>query len=343
MNKSVFLSVPDIKSLPVNVRFETRLLVRKIALKTGKSGTKFLQVEVGDSTDSFVFNVFEGPLFAFFQKYEETFPFVTHLIGFIEFYGDRFSPRIVSAELVSSKSAKFESLLENLIEKPEESLQLLEQDFNKYIQCIQSEPLKATVQQVFKDLGDSFFSSVAAVSMHHAYLHGLLEHTVHVTRAAYVLLPLYPKIDADLVIAGALLHDVGKVLEYSYKNAEGIQRTRLGRLQGHVVLGYRLVRSAGLRQKLPADLQERLEHIILSHQGEPEWGAAVFPSTPEAVLVSLVDNLDAKMGMVSQQLRKAITTQEFSDFVPGLQTSLLTAKIASPSPLEENLSAEDQN
>ena len=133
--------------------------------------------------------------------------------------------------------------------------------------------------------------------MHHAYRHGLLEHTVHMARACQALLPLYPEVDADLAMAGVLLHDVGKAIEY--EGTLATQRSRKGILQGHVVLGYQLVRKAGLKAKLDADRLERLEHIILSHQGELEYGAAVMAATPEAVFVSMIDNLDARMGMVA--------------------------------------------
>ena len=192
------------------------------------------------------------------------------------------------------------------------------------VETIQYPALRATVRQVFEELGEQFTNSVAAVSMHHAYIHGLLEHTVHVTRVVQALLPLYAEVDADLAIAGALLHDIGKVLEYQYTATEGIDRTDIGRLQGHVILGYRLTRSAALKNHLNPVWLEQLEHIVLSHQGEPEWGAAVYPATAEAVLVSLADNADARMGMVHQQLKKAVPTQTFSDFVPGLETRLYT-------------------
>jgi 3'-5' exoribonuclease len=106
------------------------------------------------------------------------------------------------------------------------------------------------------------------------------------------------------------------------------QRSRKGLLQGHVVLGYQLVRRAGLKAKLAADRQERLEHIILSHQGELEYGAAVMAATPEAVFVSMIDNLDARMGMVQRALRQAGPGDEFSERLPGLNVQLLTTKPA---------------
>jgi 3'-5' exoribonuclease len=157
--------------------------------------------------------------------------------------------------------------------------------------------------------------------MHHAYRCGLLEHTVHMARACRSLLPLYPEVHADLALAGVLLHDIGKTDEY----VPGLstRRSRAGILQGHVVLGYRHVRKAGIVNKLNPDLLERLEHIILSHQGELEWGAAAMAATPEAVFVSLVDNLDAKMGMVQRALRQATPGDEFSDFLPGLKAPVV--------------------
>ncbi|HEX2101473.1 MAG TPA: HD domain-containing protein, partial [Candidatus Synoicihabitans sp.] len=187
--------------------------------------------------------------------------------------------------------------------------------------------LRLTVRGVFEEVGDGFRSAPAAISMHHAYRHGLLEHTVHMARAAKALLPLYTEVDPALAISGILVHDVGKVIEY--EGALGARRSRRGTLQGHVVLGYQLVRKAGLRARLDADRLERLEHIGLSHQGEPEWGAAVYAATPEAVFVSMIDNLDAKMGMVQRALRTAAAGDPFSERLPGLNGPLLTAPIAS--------------
>jgi 3'-5' exoribonuclease len=145
-------------------------------------------------------------------------------------------------------------------------------------------------------------------------------------RACKALLPLYPEVDPDLAMAGILLHDTGKAIEY--EGTLATKRSRRGILQGHVVLGYQLARKAGIKAKLDNDRLERLEHIILSHQGEPEWGAAVYAATPEAVFVSMIDNLDAKMGMVQRALRQAGEGDEFSERLPGLSSALLTRKLA---------------
>ena len=211
-----------------------------------------------------------------------------------------------------------------MVEVAPENSEALWAEFETFIEGIGHTDLRATVRAVFDDIGENFKWAPAAVAMHHAYRHGLLEHTTHMARACQALLPLYPEVHADLAIAGILLHDTGKVIEY--EGTLATKRSRRGILQGHVVLGYQLARKAGMKVKLAPDLLERLEHIILSHQGEPEWGAAVYAATPEAVFVSMIDNLDAKMGMVQRALRQAGETDEFSERLPGLSSQLLTKK-----------------
>jgi 3'-5' exoribonuclease len=117
------------------------------------------------------------------------------------------------------------------------------------------------------------------------------------------------------------MHDTGKTIEY--EGALSARRGRKGILQGHVVLGYQLVRKHGLKARLDPALLERLGHIVLGHQGEPAWGAAIYAATPGAVFVSMVDNLDAKMGMMQRALRHAADGEEFSERLPGLNSQML--------------------
>ena len=216
-------------------------------------------------------------------------------------------------------------LLENLVETAPENHEALWTEFDAFIESIRHAELRTTVRAVFDEIGETFRWAPAAVAMHHAYRHGLLEHTTHMARACQALLPHYPEVEPDLAMAGILLHDTGKAIEY--EGTLATRRSRRGILQGHVVLGYQLARKAGIKAKLDPDRLERLEHIILSHQGEPEWGAAVYAATPEAVFVSMIDNLDAKMGMVQRALRQASEGAEFSERLPGLSSPLLTRKL----------------
>ena len=321
------MTVRDLKALEQQSgrAFAAVLLVRKVTAKTSKNDSPYLAIELGDRTGTFSFTCFsDTPLFDFFKNLPDSA--VVRVEGKTDYYLDRLSPRITKADPLSAEQLAAPGVMENLVEVAPEDPAKLWEECQGFAAGIGHPELRATVQAVFDDIGGAFKAAPAAVAMHHAYRHGLLEHTVHMARAGRALLPLYPEVDADLALAGVLLHDVGKVIEY--EGTLATQRSRKGLLQGHVVLGYQLVRKAGLKAKLEADRLERLEHIILSHQGELAYGAAVLTATPEAVFVSMIDNLDARMGMVQRALRQAAPGEEFSERLPGLNTALLTKKPA---------------
>ena len=304
--------------------FASLLVVRKLTPKTASNGNPFFSVDLGDRTGSFGCTIFsDNPAFEALKTGGEGS--VVRLEGKIDYYQGRLSPKIGGVDVLSEDQLGAPGLLENLVEVAPENAEELWAEFNGFIDAIAHPELRATVRAVFDEVGANFQWSPAAVAMHHAYRHGLLEHTTHMARAGKALLPLYREVHADLAMAGILLHDTGKVIEY--EGTLATKRSRRGILQGHVVLGYQLARKAGMKAKLAPELLERLEHIILSHQGEPEWGAAVYAATPEAVFVSMVDNLDAKMGMVQRALRQATEGEEFSERLMGLSSPLLTRKI----------------
>ena len=304
-----------------NPPFRGVFVLKKVAQKTAKNDNVFLVIDLGDRSGSFGTTIFgDSPAFPIIKVAREGD--VLRIEAKLDYYQERLAPKLTRVEVLSAEEiAADPALLDSLVESAPEDGATLWSEFGEHIAALQHPELRATVQAVFDELGDSFRTSPAAVAMHHAYRGGLLEHTTHMARSARALLPLYPQVNADLALAGILLHDIGKTIEY--EAGLGIRRSRRGLLQGHVVLGYQLARKHGLKQKLPADLLERLEHIILSHQGELEWGAAVMAATPEAVFVSLVDNLDAKMGMVQRALRQAGPEDEFSDYLPGLKAPVL--------------------
>lgn len=309
--------------------FEAVLILRKVSTRTARNDNTYLAVELGDKTGSFTANVFaDSPLNDVIRVGGEGA--VLWIAAKIEFYQNRLSPRLQQARVLAEEELATLGGVDSLVETTPEDVEALRAEFAALTARIEHEPLRRTVEIAIDPVADRFFTAPAAVAMHHAYRSGLLEHTVHVTRAAVALLPLYPEVCADLVIAGCLLHDIGKAIEYA--GALTARKTRTGQLQGHVVLGYRLVRRAALTARLSDDLVERLEHIILSHQGELEWGAAVMAATPEAVFVSMVDNLDAKMGMVQRALRNGSEETEFSEYLPGLKSALLRSRPEFPTP-----------
>jgi 3'-5' exoribonuclease len=142
----------------------------------------------------------------------------------------------------------------------------------------------------------------AAKYFHHAYLGGLLEHTLSVAHIALEVSEHYPDLDRDLLLAGAVLHDIGKMEELTYDL--GIDYSDRGRLLGHIVLGVLMVEEKlKISKDFPPELATRLKHLILSHHGEFEFGSPKRPKFLEAFALHLIDDLDAKMIGLSKLLK----------------------------------------
>ncbi len=184
--------------------------------------------------------------------------------------------------------------------------------------------LQKLLQQVFSgETLEQFCTAPAAKKMHHAYLGGLLEHTLSVTGLAGKLADHYPELDRDMLLTGALLHDVAKIREFSFA-APPFDYTDQGRLMGHLVIGVDMVRQAasGISELAPERL-DQVCHLILSHHGRHEFGAPVLPMTQEALLLHHVDDIDAKMNY-TDQLREKITESghQWTDYQRPLERFL---------------------
>ncbi len=170
--------------------------------------------------------------------------------------------------------------------------------------------LRQLVLDLLQEHRQALLTLPAATHNHHAYVGGYLEHVLSVTRTCVYLADKYaeqyadmqPPLDKDLVVAGGILHDIGKLREIE-EHPTGARYTAAGSLIGHILQGRDIVREAAAGRDLPGDLMLRLEHIIVSHQRLPEWGSPKPPMTPEALLVHFADDMDAKMNMVATILR----------------------------------------
>lgn len=175
---------------------------------------------------------------------------------------------------------------------------------------ITHEPLRALVLDVLTVHREQLLRWPAARRNHHAFVGGFLEHVLNVARHTAWLAEQYarlypdmkPALDVGLAVAGAILHDVGKLRELE-QAPEGAQYSAAGHLIGHILQGRDMVREAALRTPLDAELLMRLEHIIVAHQRLPEWGSPKPPMTPEAMIVHYADDLDAKYQMLYSALR----------------------------------------
>jgi 3'-5' exoribonuclease len=156
-----------------------------------------------------------------------------------------------------------------------------------------------------------------AVFYHHAYAGGLLEHTCSVARHAARSLEVYPAINGDLLMAGAILHDLGKLKEYTGPPCP--ERSVPGELLGHIVLGWEMIREEARALGFPDEqLLMSLEHIVISHHGALEFGSPSLPRTPEALLVYYLDEIDAKLHMALHHLDNDPGAGDFTSYLKGL-------------------------
>ena len=201
-------------------------------------------------------------------------------------------------------------------------------------QSIHNRHLAALVQAYLDDeeLMNNFCKAPAAMSMHHAFVGGLLEHTLNAMEVADAVCKFYPKLNRDLVVAGMFLHDMAKTWELSYDCAFGY--TDGGQLVGHIVKAAIWVeqRTATAEQILgepiPRPLIDVVQHIILSHHGDPEFGAARIPSTPEAIAVHAIENLDAKLMMALSVTRGEAMEGNWTEYLKAFNGRLYRPDVA---------------
>ena len=205
-------------------------------------------------------------------------------------------------------------------------VEILEDLFNKLIQQISNQNLRDFVNAVFfkHGLWQKFKVWPAAVTMHHAYSGGLLEHSVSVAIGAMDLARHYSvfkiPVNMDLVIAGALLHDIGKLDAYDFNAVP--QVTTAGTVIEHIMLGYAAFMKFADAEGLDPNITNAIGHIIASHHGRREFGSPVLPATPEAFIVSAADDVDFKLAYWKSQVDGLNSDTEVTDYLPAIDRRL---------------------
>ena len=169
-----------------------------------------------------------------------------------------------------------------------------------YIKAVHTPTLRKLLETVFSgNTYDAFVHNPAGMKLHHAYIGGLLQHSVDVADLAVAMADRIEGVDKDLVIAGALLHDIGKIKEISAEI--GFPYTNAGRFMGHIAMTSMMVQEAAFKLNIPAQRLEQLQHILLSHHGENEKGSPVACATREAFIVHYADEINAVMNQFEQR------------------------------------------
>ena len=282
-----------IRDLEDGAEVDSQFIIRERELRKRKNGEDYLSLNISDTS---------GMVRAVVWDDVQALASLAQQGAVVSIQGrykvdDRYGSQITVVGLESVSDA--DAALSDLVECPGESPDQLEDKLRKLIKSVQDSNLQALLEQLFDRESDFWarFSHAPAAKMNHeAYRHGLLEHTVIVGAAVGAVSGSFSEINQDLAVAGALVHDIGKVDAYQIDGL-ATDFTDSGRLQGEIPMGYyRVRRVIDQMPSFPAGLAQQLLHILLSHHGRREHGSPIEPLTREAALVHAIDNLGGKLG-----------------------------------------------
>lgn len=268
-------------------------LVTKKESGISKSGKAYLNLKIMDSTGEMDARVWDDAekLDKAFQKND-----IVQLKGFTVAYQGGLQLNVAAVTALPEGQYSLRDFLPASQRDPFEMIK----ELDSVVASVQDKHLKALLKSIFNDpaIREQFMMAPAAKSMHHSYLSGLLEHVLSICGLADKVVAHYKGgINRDLLVAGALLHDIGKIYELSFKKS--FEYTDEGRLLGHITIGVELIDRKMREQKdFPNGLSVLLKHMILSHHGHLEFGSPKRPKTIEAILLSYLDDMDAKVSAV---------------------------------------------
>jgi len=278
-------------------------LVKSVSKSLSNTGISYLNIVLQDKTgtiDSKKWDSDEEDLVTF------TAGNIVKIEGSVLDYKGHLQGKIFSAVRVDQSKANLESLL---IESPIPVADLIK-EYKFYLDSVGNADCKKILNAVFAKYYQKFIDYPAAVSNHHDFYHGLLFHTVSMCALAAQISKLYLDIDYDILITGCLLHDIGKVVEFNGPVAT--RYTDEGNLLGHISIGMSIVKEICSEQNITGEVPLLIEHMILSHHGKQEFGSPVLPETREALLLSMIDEMDSKMATLDKAY-KNVGEGEYTD------------------------------
>lgn len=294
MEKNVF-----VEGLKEGDRFDDLFLIKNVKQGETRAGKPYLVLTVMDKSGEVSGPVWENV--AALQKICVAGE-VVQLAGTVQSYRDTLQLRIEGVNQVAQQEID----LVHFYPVSPKNIEQMADELQQLVQSVSNPFLKKLLNFFFKksDCWLPFQEAPAAKGIHHAYIGGLLEHSLSVAKVADFLAVHYAGVDRSLLMTGALLHDIGKLQELKMESGV-VEYTVRGRLKGHLVIGSEMVaQAAGKIRDFPEELLEQLQHLILSHHGRQEFGSPTVPMTVEAFMLSFLDDLDAKMNITEQLRRK---------------------------------------
>ncbi|HBG27544.1 MAG TPA: hypothetical protein DDX75_10660 [Phycisphaerales bacterium] len=296
-------------------------MISQPILRSTTRGDLYIAMFVGDRTGKVNGRIWQATEELFNSLPKEGF---AHIRGRSEIYQN--AMQIVGDRITAVPAEKVD--INDYLPRTEKDIKQMWDDTVKIVSEIKNPFLKSLVNQFVndKEMMKNFCTAPGGTANHHNYIGGLLEHTNNMLNTAKAIMPFYPQLQSDMVLAGIFLHDMGKTQELTYKMAFGYSDS--GQLLGHIVLTVNMVeKKAAELTEVNREIIECLEHIILSHHGQYEFGSPKLPMTAEAFLVSFLDNIDAKINQVTGKIENEPGDSNWTAFVKGLDSKIYRKKV----------------
>jgi 3'-5' exoribonuclease len=278
-----------VADLQANQQVTTTFLVKVKETKSKKTGEPYLSLTLGDRSGDVDAKMWDNV-----EEVEPTFDrddFIK-VKGLVQVYRNR--PQLTIHKLRRCQEDEID--FADYFPKTTKDVDAMFEELLNLADTIQNRYLRELLMAFLLDdeFSSKFKQAPAAKSLHHAWLGGLLEHTLSLCKLCQLVAPHYPETNLDLLLTGAVLHDIGKTEELSYHRS--FTYTNEGQLLGHMILELDMVNEKISQiDGFPRDLKTLIQHVIISHHGEYEFGSPKLPMFPEAFLLHSLDNLDSKL------------------------------------------------
>ena len=297
-------------------------------VKPKKTGEPYLALTLGDRTGQLEAKMWDNVADALDAFEQDDF---IKIKGLLNKYKNHFQITIHKLRRLGDSEVDFADYLP----KTTKDIRELWQTLAGFVATFQDPSLKALVEAFMSDpdIAEAYRTAPAAKTLHHAYIGGLLDHVVSLFRSCDLMCRNYPQINRDLLLTGAFLHDIGKIHELAYNRS--FSYTTRGQLLGHMVIELEMVH-AKIAQipNFPSELKTLVEHLVISHHGQYEFGSPKLPMFPEALVLHYLDDLDSKMeSMRAHFAREVCSEGVWTGYNPSLARPLLnTAKFLEKKP-----------
>jgi 3'-5' exoribonuclease len=308
---------PFVTDLSTEQSITTFFLVHEKEIRNTREGKQYLRLELGDRSGTI-----EARMWDQFEAIAKEFgrdDFVK-VQARVEIYRNK--PQLALLQVRRAKPEEVD--LADFLPHTREDVGKLWAQLIEYANSIENPWLKQLVNGIISDptVAACYKRAPAAKVMHHAYIGGLLEHVVGLCGLAKQVAQHYPELNADLLLAVAILHDVGKLEELCYERAIGY--TTEGQLLGHIVMELETVTNAmNTIVGFPANLKSVVQHLLISHHGQYEFGSPKLPMIREALVFHYLDDMDSKMAAVRASLAIDSGEDEWSTYSPALGRKFL--------------------